>query len=543
MSINYPTFLKEVDQLTSECNADTLKLFIHEIARTTPENNRQQFLSKLNDFCKSSEETCFGEKENETSLDNQINYVLNALEEIQEGNLELECEINEEWDDWYDEAGKEYNFSDPDNILDYVSLTIDLLHKCLDHEKYEKGTKLAIMLSDLTIHVSGEYLGEPIRIRDLIYYKLLDIDFEKIEKEALYLACIGSKEQDRAETMLTIMDNFGFYSISLEEILTMGPKEIDLKSFLPFWIDALANKPAATTDKLLVEAQNMLQNKNAVLDIASHYAESHPILYRNILFRGNANANPDEMILIGIRALKEVPINRRMRSSIANLTAKYALEVKKQETAEYCWLEAFRSSPTVANYFQIRLQSQNWKDYSNEVRCIYSSYYDSKDSSYQNQLAALMFFEERFDEMIDRYMDAGDGIGWSSTFMKEGIALLLLLLYSGDLSLPGISEMIEMAVYGCSFSIDSYAEKVSLDSRSLALTKFYEYFKSWKKQIVLQKEIDKLWLEKIKQWLALRVSAIMNANRRNYYEECAAFVAAYGEVLESKRQKLCSSIK
>ena len=166
-----------------------------------------------------------------------------------------------------------------------------------------------------------------------------------------------------------------------------------------------------------------------------------------------------------------------MRSSIANLTAKYALEVKKQETAEYCWLEAFRSSPTVANYFQIRLQSQNWKDYSNEVRCIYSSYYDSKDSSYQNQLAALMFFEERFDEMIDRYMDAGDGIGWSSTFMKEGIALLLLLLYSGDLSLPGISEMIEMAVYGCSFSIDSYAEKVSLDSRSLALTKFYEYFK------------------------------------------------------------------
>ena len=26
----------------------------------------------------------------------------------------------------------------------------------------------------------------------------------------------------------------------------------------------------------------------------------------------------------------------------------------------------------------------------------------------------------------------------------------------------------------------------------------------------------------------------MNANRRNYYEECAAFVAALGEVLESR---------
>ena len=42
------------------------------------------------------------------------------------------------------------------------------------------------------------------------------------------------------------------------------------------------------------------------------------------------------------------------------------------------------------------------------------------------------------------------------------------------------------------------------------------------------------WLEKISNWVALRVSAIMDANKRNYYDECAAFVAAYGEVLESR---------
>ena len=56
----------------------------------------------------------------------------------------------------------------------------------------------------------------------------------------------------------------------------------------------------------------------------------------------------------------------------------------------------------------------------------------------------------------------------------------------------------------------------------------------WKAQIVLPNGIDELWLGKIYQWLELRVSAIIKANRRSCYEECAAFVAAYGEVLESR---------
>ena len=40
-------------------------------------------------------------------------------------------------------------------------------------------------------------------------------------------------------------------------------------------------------------------------------------------------------------------------------------------------------------------------------------------------------------------------------------------------------------------------------------------------------------IRRIDQWIHIRVAAIMNANRRNYYDECAAFIAAFGEVLES----------
>ena len=49
--------------------------------------------------------------------------------------------------------------------------------------------------------------------------------------------------------------------------------------------------------------------------------------------------------------------------------------------------------------------------------------------------------------------------------------------------------------------------------------------------------INLLEKQKNEEWISLRVEAIMTANRRNYYGECAAFVAALGEVLESRGKK------
>ena len=532
MTINYPTFLNKVDQITSMCDANALKSFIHEFARTVPEANREKFLTTLNDFCNVKKDAQIRKKEIESDFEEQIDSILEALEEIQEGEWELEAENNVEYDDWYDGEDEAYLFHDPDNILDDVYEAIELLHQCLDHENYERGAELASILSSLKVHVSGECYDETLGIKKLIYYNLLNIDLVKAVKEDLYLVCMGSKEQDRGEAMLKIMDNFDFYDVSLDEILQMGSHEIDLNSLLPSWINALAKRPAIISDELLVEAQNMLQDKKAVLDNASRYAEKHPTLYKNIL--SIEDDSPEEMLLIGLRGMKEVPINSKIRSDICLLTAKYALEMQNYETAENCWLEAFRSFPSISNYFRIRLESENWKKYADNVRNIYSSYYSLKDSWERKSLAALMFFDERFDEMINKFMKAGNGIGWSSTFMKGGIALMLLLLDSEESNRPGISEMIKIALHDCNFDSDSYREGLDLKDGDLIAAKFFECFKNWKSQIVLQQSMCEEWLEKINQWLALRVSAIMEANRRGCYDECAAFVAAYGEVLESR---------
>ena len=38
----------------------------------------------------------------------------------------------------------------------------------------------------------------------------------------------------------------------------------------------------------------------------------------------------------------------------------------------------------------------------------------------------------------------------------------------------------------------------------------------------------------IERYISVRTAGIMDANRRNYYGECAAYIAAYGEVCESR---------
>ena len=41
-------------------------------------------------------------------------------------------------------------------------------------------------------------------------------------------------------------------------------------------------------------------------------------------------------------------------------------------------------------------------------------------------------------------------------------------------------------------------------------------------------------MKMIERYISKRTEAIMDTNRRNYYGECAAFIAAYGEVCESR---------
>lgn len=528
--MNYPTFLKQVDALTSRCDADSLRLFVHEVARTIQENGRERFLLTLEGFCDFAESNSTPISKDD-SLEGRVDGILRALRGIQNGARALEAEYNESWDDWSGE-GEEYEFSDPDSLLDDIESAFEAMHECLDKEEYIKGLELARALSCLDVQMTGECcdFDDALGIADLIDYDLLPINLEKRVCEAACLASMAG--ENRAEDMLAMMRGFGCYTVSLEDILRIAPKEMDLEKLLPEWIEALAKCPAKETDKLLVEAQNMLQDDGQALEYASRYAASHPALFLNLLQSGKAGSS--ELLKIGLKAMGEVPVDNPTRSKIALLTAQYAFEAHEDQTREMCWLEAFRTSPSVANFLRLRLLVQSWDAKREEIRTIYEAGYSTKSEWEQKPLPALMFFDERFEEMQSRFMATREGIGWSFTFMKEGMALLLMLLNRGDAQGPGMKAMVSKAMDGCSFDRAEYCMGMNAIEEVEAKDLFEDCFGQWKESVTVNELQCDTWIRRLERWITLRVSAIMAANRRNYYGECAAYIAAFGEMLESR---------
>ena len=536
--MNYPTFMKKVDEYTEQGEAEELRIFIHETARNIRESEREQFLTLLMDCCNISDEKKTRQKPKASeNLEKKVDSIMVSLQEIIDGEVMLDSEYNEEWDDWNDSEDEEYEFSDPDHLLEDIRTAFEILHECLDHEAYAKGAELAQKLSEVEVQVDGEYseyTGETMGIYDLYCYDLLDIDYSRCITEAACLAYTGAAEGEKAAAVLRVLNNFQTTEVRLEDILQMGRKEIDLNTILPEWTAELGKRQTAYADKLLVEAQSMIQDEETVLNNASRYAENHPVLYKAYLESNRGAADVKKMKEVGTRALQEVPVGKNEREQIALMTAEYALMDSDENTAENCWMEAFRTVHSVENYLRLRMLAHSWEDYAEQVRTAYAEYYKGRNEWGVGPIGGISFFDGRFDELLNKYMKAGNGIGWSQTFMKEGIALMLLLLDRSAAKGVGMKAMLQKAMNACLFTAKSFCKGTGIVPTRDDLSIFRKVFEQWRETVSMDEKEQEAWLERIKKWTALRVQAIMDANRRNYYDECAAFVAALGETLESR---------
>lgn len=553
--MNLVQFMKKVDDTMSDMSKEQLQSYIHELARTLPEDRRQHFLEIMDAVQKGKSFSAIHLDKYYDDIYSEIKAIKDVLTNINDGNRCLDSEYNEEWDDWYNSDVEEISFSDPERLLQDVEKGIGLLHKCVDMETYKEGCELAELLSALEVSATGDYNdydGTPLGIRELYDHNLLGGTFKKVVRESLYLAYMGNELSVKAEELYCMMGNYGCYDVSLEDIMQDGKQELpEFKEFLLFWIDYLGSQTGRGAKRLLQEALAMLEDEDQILDIARKFVNQHPELYKQILQKGLECDVWDKMLQIGLEALDKIPATYILRSEIALLTAAFANRLNDSTTAEFCWIEAFRSDTSVVNYMRIRFMTKDWKRYGKEIKQIYNEAYnktklESKiavgyhdnvqrvNSLHHNTYCMFLFFDREYENVIRLGLSEKNALGWSSTFMKEGLALFLLLLYKGKTLSKGLDSMLGRVVSGCGFQADKFLEGTYLSNGRNERELFWALFCQWKDETDITEDDYSEWMKMIERYISVRTAGIMDANRRNYYGECAAFIAAYGEVCESR---------
>lgn len=568
--MNFTQFLKAVDQAAAAMSKEQLAEFIHDTARTLPENQREDFLAEMILFAGGKEthicpEPSKADQEAAADFEQKRSFLRTRLERMESGELCLEGSLNPEYDDWYSSAEEEFLYSDPEGILDIIEEACRFVHQCVDCEEYQAACELTGILIGLDIMVGGEYqeyTDEPININDLKSYHLGNVDYRTLVIDAARAAYCASALSERADELYITLMNSGRRDITLEMILQGGRELPEIDAFLPLWIEHLGRMTGSSAGKLLQEALELADDGEQLLANARKYCGEHPELYEQYLTANQGKTDADSLLAVGTEALEAIEKKYLVRSRVALLTSRTALEQDRPELAETCWLEAFRSDTRVVNYLRLLMECRDFSNVREAAAQIYRETCSQlrKDSYFlptagggrENQVNPtqaylLAFLGGEFDYVRERAMNATNSLGWSASFMKCGLAAFLLLLtedgslpqdaaqQGGELKTmkPGAREMLRRIVAAAGFDKSEYEKGTLRFIEESNEGWFLTCWNRWKRTVPLSREQREALLGWAEGLVTKRVQGIMEGNHRNYYGECAAYIAALGEAREA----------
>lgn len=568
--MNFTQFLKAVDKAAAAMSKEQLAEFIHETARTLPENHREDFLAEMLLFAGGKEthicpEPSKADQEAAADFEQKRSFLRTRLERMESGELCLEGSLNQEYDDWYSSAEEEFLYSDPEGVLDIIEEACRFVHQCVDCEEYQAACELTGILIGLDIMVGGEYqeyTDEPININDLKSYHLGNVDYRTLVIDAARAAYCASALSERADELYITLMNSGRRDITLEMILQGGRELPEIDAFLPLWIEHLGRMTGSSAGKLLQEALELADDGEQLLANARKYCGEHPELYEQYLTANQGKTDADSLLAVGTEALEAIEKKYLVRSRVALLTSRTALEQDRPELAETCWLEAFRSDTRVVNYLRLLMECRDFSNVREAAAQIYRETCSQlrKDSYFlptagggrENQVNPtqaylLAFLGGEFDYVRERAMNATNSLGWSASFMKCGLAAFLLLLtedgslpqdapqQGGELKTmkPGAREMLRRIVAAVGFDKSEYEKGTLRLIEESNEGWFLTCWNRWKRTVPLSREQREALLGWAEGLVTKRVQGIMEGNHRNYYGECAAYIAALGEAREA----------
>ena len=566
--MNLTNFLKQTDALVAQYSTEQLIAFIHEIGRVFPEHRREDFLQMLRSVGNKEEKASKKNTEKDIDFDEMYRHVRENLKSIDSQEITITGILNEEYDDWYNDSDEEFYYEDNNGISDMLAEACDFVHICMDWERYKEGFEVGNQMLEMEILCDNEYGDEEFSLGDMVHHELLYCNLKQVILDTVYCAYHAVPPIKRPEALYGIIVNAKEDAVTLEAIMQHGDEELPaLEEFLSCWITYLGDKTGHDADRLILEAAGLLNDIPLEVQYAEKYAAIHPGLYLNILENGKY-ATANDMVSIGIQAMKAIPKKYIMRSRVALKTAEYVIAANGETSLlGKCYYAAYESDTSALNYLRELLNDCENEKKKEELQKVfmklpvhksngYFGMYESSGSCSEreenrpdgNMVLLLRFLDGQFADVLDQGLNQSQALGWTGTFMKQGIALYLLYLYEGQWHGKGMAAMAGIVKSAMKFSSEEYQKGVRRLDEINENELFCQLFLKWKSMAQMESDMRERAVKRITALLEKRTAGIMDANRRNYYGECAAYIAALGEVRESlgelgAKQKLMTSYK
>ena len=569
--MNLTEFLNQVNQRTQTMGQKQLSASILDIARTYPELRRIEFLKLLETSTQDrNQESASLNQEQVEALAKQYKKLKVAIKKIDSGESTVDGDLNNFYDEWGNDDEEEFIFQDPMGIGAILDEAGDFIHKCVDVGWIAEGYELVKKMVRLEIVIEGEYREYSydeecyLCMSDMVEMGLTQVNYRKMVIEGMYLAYRANQLEKRSEALYRLANESKVDELCIEEVMQAGEELQDINEFLPRWADYLCSLKEKLAWELLVEVIGLMDDSAQALEFTRKNYDQHPGLYEAYLKNYINHMSQEDIDLIADEALDRLPIAYLTRGRLANfllsIESKREMnreqELERQEHLNRYRIEAFRSDTCLSNYLNILTTCQEYAQHRKELQNINHTTFKLQNDpskaneqyshlSYDLQLNEVMpnhhymiaLLEGEYDYVKNHAMKAQGGLGWSGSFMKVGLAAYLLLLNASDTLGDGgkamVKKVMDLLAGSNNHIYDSSGNKILYIINSIDTELLWDCFQISRLNNVAASKDQEMTISWVEALISTRVAAIMEGNHRRFYDECAAYIAALGEVLEA----------
>ena len=359
----------------------------------------------------------------------------------------------------------------------------------------------------------------------------------------------GLPSEKRAEDMYLYFSFSTFSKIHMEEIFHVGRENLkDTERFWNDWIELLKSKKGDVEARLLKEAVLYCKGIEGLLEMAEENVSIHPSLYLAVMDEYEKEHFYEKIEEVGKDALDKIDANLTIRGKIALKTAYVSSHLMhEEEMMQFCW-ECFCSDSTVKNYLRLFGTEEMAKRYGMRGKEVLTHRIkETTESSWKNtelrrnviddyEYYSLIFYTGDFEKVKNISKNPKGSLGWSSSFIRDGIRLFLLYLY--EKPLPSKAAASIAAYIGFPDTKDGesrmHFENIILEEcHKHKISEFWNYFQRWKIHFLMREEERKRYLSWAEKIACSRADAIVSGQHRNHYGEVAGLLAIVGEIKES----------